>query len=87
MGIDTQNKKSLMGVDTQNKLTLQNNKYDFNRELLSRASAAMKHAGLPEYALYTGGVMPTRTTYLPGNNYKVQIPFGASKDWVRPVDY
>ncbi len=54
---------------------------------ISEAKQALAQAGLPEYALYTHGYMPTNFYQVPGTSYTTKVPIGASFDWAKPSTY
>jgi len=48
---------------------------------MTNAQNSLKSAGLPDYLIYTGGVMPGMQKFTPGQNGLTYIPIGSSSNW------
>jgi len=53
----------------------------FTNTMMDRAASSLKAAGLPDYTLYTGGVMPGTQSFTPGRSSLTYIPVGSSSQW------
>jgi len=48
---------------------------------MGNAKASLEAAGLPDYLIYTGGIMPGMQRFSPGNTGLTYIPIGSASQW------